>query len=337
MQKTTVISHPNKALVLYWGKRNPELFLPTRSSLSMTLDGVDKPLEYKVTLEFSDRYDKDSVFIDGNELDRKNETYGEFIRHLNILRHDYGPMKMWARLSTSANFPVGSGLAGSAARAAAISAAYFSAIEMDVDDRIKSSAARRGSGSGCRSINGGFNVWHAYGSDSNSFAVQLYPEAYWDIRDVIAVANPGPKKVPSRLGMETTVQTCPEPIYENFVNSAEPNIKLVKEGLQTKNLSIVGSAYEYENLLFRSVCMNTVPSLNYWSTATVNVFNTIRELQEDGVKVYGGTDAGPNVHILVLPEDVNKVIEKVKAIDGVVDLIHCKPGSGVKTTNDHLF
>ncbi len=47
----TALSHPNKALVIYWGNENDTLRIPTRSSLSMTLQGINLPIEYILSLK----------------------------------------------------------------------------------------------------------------------------------------------------------------------------------------------------------------------------------------------------------------------------------------------
>ena len=60
-------AHTNIALIKYWGKRNSQLFLPTNSSLSITLDHFYT--ETKV--QFSDQFEKDSLLLDGSQATDK--------------------------------------------------------------------------------------------------------------------------------------------------------------------------------------------------------------------------------------------------------------------------
>src|SRR3954453_11895203 len=114
----TAISHPNKALVIYWGNENDALRIPTRSSLSVTLQGINHPLDYIVSLRtLGSSSQGDKVIIDG--IEDKGEIHSHFVSHLNAMR-EYNGFKDKLEVSTRKSFPVGSGLAGSAASASAL-------------------------------------------------------------------------------------------------------------------------------------------------------------------------------------------------------------------------
>lgn len=337
MGKATAIAHPNKALVLYWGKKDQEFFLPTRSSLSLTLEGIDKPLDYFVTVDASDKYKKDIVTIEGKRIPKNLSD--EFIRHVNMIRRFTG-ISTRVKIDAKSTFPIGAGLAGSAARAAALGKAVVEAYEVEVDKKTLSTYIRVGSGSGTRSTFGGWVHWKRGTRHEDSYAEQLYDENYWDVRNIIAVVEPKKKKVPSRLGMQTSVETCPKKLYDFYTEVSEQRIEKIKEGLKEKDFDSIGLEYERENILFREVCLETTPPLNYWSSGTHIVFSVIKELQEDGNSVYGGTDAGPNVHILTLPKYETKVIhklEELKRINILNKYIKTRPGRGVTLSDDHLF
>ena len=299
----------------------------------MTLRGVNHPLDYTVTLKTSKDASRDRVIIDGTE--EKGEIYDDFVRHLDVMRR-YTGFKERLVVATRKTFPIGSGLAGSAAAASALAEAFAGLINCGMGKKDISIMARRGSGSAARSVFGGFAKLQT-GTDKGSFAVQLQDEKHWDLCDVIAVVDPGMKKVKSREGMRRSTQTCPKDIYSNFVVMAGKHASGAGQAIAARDLQMLGNIYEADNLLFRQVCMKTAPPLDYWSDTTENVFAAITQLRGEGVLAFSGTDAGPNVHILTGSRDAGKVIQKVKEVAGVYEVIHSIPGEGSRQLKEHLL
>jgi diphosphomevalonate decarboxylase len=329
---STAVSHPNKAIVIYWGNRDDRLNLPSRTSLSMTLQGVDRPLDYTATLQIAKGQDRDTVIVDGQE--DKGQIYSDIVAHLDAMRK-LARFRAKLIVNTKATFPIGSGLAGSAAAASALAEAFAGLLKGDVDKKKISIMARRGSGSAARSVFGGF-VRLQTGSDDDSFAVQVFDEKHWDLRDVIAVVDPGQKKVKSRDGMRLSTKTCPAEIYNNFVEAADGHVKEAEAAIGAKNLRDLGQAYEFDNAFFREVCLNTEPVLDYWTKATAEVFNVVSELRSDGMEIFAGTDAGPNVHIFCEPDSASKLIVSLHKVAGVKEIIHARPGGPSERLQSHL-
>src|SRR3989338_2805857 len=96
--KSTAIANANIALVKYWGKRDEALILPQNGSISMTCDG----LQTKTTVEFSDKYDNDTVVINDGELQKDEKG---IVEHLNRIRKLAG-IKEKAKEVSESNFPV---------------------------------------------------------------------------------------------------------------------------------------------------------------------------------------------------------------------------------------
>jgi diphosphomevalonate decarboxylase len=221
--------------------------------------------------------------------------------------------------------------------AQALALAYYSALGEEIDPYTLSKRARRISGSGCR-LHSGWNLWNKGTNDEDSFAIQLYDEKYWpEVRVIIAVSEPGIKKISSRIGMQTTVNTCPKKIYEAFVEAANLHIADAKEALRNKDIRALGETYRKEYEFFRLVRLETKPPIEYETPTTYKILSLLEELRDDGIPVYGGTQAGPNVNILTLQNHLNSIEEKLKNIEGIKYLLKCRPGEGVKLTNNHLF
>ena len=327
----TAISHPNKALTIYWGNENDELRIPTRSSLSVTLQGINHTLDYTVTLRTGQSVSRDRVFIDG--IEDTGEIRSRFVRHLDTMR-EYTGFKEKVEVLTKQSFPVGRGLAGSAASASALAEAFAGLIEKNADRRLVSIMARRGSGSAARSVLGGFVMWQKGDGDTTSFAEQLFDENHWDIRNVIAIVSSAPKKVSSIEGMRLSKQTCPQSIYSTFTNVADLHIEEMRSAIASRDIEKLGVFYETENDLFRKVCLKTVPPLDYWMKHTHEIFDKVATLRKEGVPVYAGTDAGPNVHILTSANHVERVIATFQGVEGVQKLVHCRVGEGSHLIQD---
>ena len=329
----TALSHPNKALVIYWGNEDDTLRIPTRSSLSITLQGINHPLDYIITLRTIRSAERDRVFING--IEDKGEIFTHFVRHLDIMRA-YTGFQEKVEVITRKTFPIGSGLAGSAASASAMAEAFAGLVGKTADRKLVSVMARRGSGSASRSVFGGSVVWQKGNSDDSSYAKQLFDENHWDIRNVIAVVSSDPKKVSSVDGMTLSKKTCPVSLYFVFTSASSEHIEQMRSAMAARDIVKLGVGYEKENDLFRQVCLKTTPQLDYWSKATHDIFCKVNSLRNDGVPAYAGTDAGPNVHILTLPSHVERVTRVVSEVEGVMEIIHCRIGEGSHLLEQHL-
>src|SRR5919106_3633849 len=248
--KKTALSHPNKALVIYWGNKNDILRIPTRSSLSVTLQGINHPLDYIVSIRTIRGSERDKIIIDG--IEDKGEIHRHFVYHLNAMRR-YTGFKEKLEVATKKSFPVGSGLAGSAASASALAEAFAGLIGKTADKRLKSIMARRVSGSASRSVFGGFVMWQKGNSDESSYAEQLFDENHWDLRNVIAMVSSNPKKIRSIEGMKLSKKTCPEEFYSDFVSVAKDHIEQISTAVLERDIARLGVLYEKENYLFRQV------------------------------------------------------------------------------------
>ncbi len=330
----TALSHPNKALVIYWGNENDTLRIPTRTSMSVTLQGLNRPLDYIVSLRTMPSSEHDKVIIDG--IEDKGEIHSHFVHHLDSIRR-YTGFKEKVEVYTRKSFPVGSGLAGSAASASALAEAFAGLIGKTDDTRLKSIMARRGSGSASRSVFGGFVIWQKGNSDDSSYAKQLFNEHHWDLRNVIALVSSNLKKIKSIEGMKLSKKTCPKQLYSDFVSIANPHIEQISTALSARDIAKLGVLYEKENYLFRHICLNTIPTLDYWTKVTDEILDKVANLRNEGIPAYAGTDAGPNVHVFTVPKHVERVIRTIQEVHGVQDIIHCRVGEGSHLIQEHLI
>lgn len=326
-KKATALAHPNIALVKYWGKRDEARVLPHQSSLSVTL----APLLVKTTVEF--RPGADEVEING-----KDAVGQERERVLQLLdRVRRGTSLGAARVVSRGDFPASAGLASSAAAFAALAVASRAAAGLPRDFRAESILARLGSGSACRSIQGGVCAWRrgesADGHDS--FAEQLFPQAHWpELRLVVAVVSREKKDVKSREGMRMTVETSP--YYPAWTRDAEQEVGRATELIRRRDLGGLGDLAERNAWRMHAASLAADPPLCYLKPATLELILRLPAARALGLPVWFTLDAGPNPVLLTDAAHESKVAELARSC-GASEVVHCHPGGDVRLTAEHLF
>jgi diphosphomevalonate decarboxylase len=316
--KATAVAHPNIALVKYWGKRDERLILPHQSSLSVTLG----PLSVTTTVEWGAA--ADHVEIGGEEA--RGSEAARVIATLDLLRAEK-PSLGRARVISRGDFPKAAGLASSAAGFAALAVAARAAGGWARDFRAESILARQGSGSACRSIQGGVCVWHRgeKPDGSDSFATQ---EAQWpELRLLVAMVSREEKEVKSRDGMRSAVETSP--YYAAWTKDAEAEIPRALEAIRRKDLQAIGELAERNAWRMHATSLAADPPLCYLKPQTLEVIAKLAALRRDGVPAYFTLDAGPNPVVLT-DEKHEAAVEQALVKLGASSVVRCVPGGDAR-------
>lgn len=312
----------NVALVKYWGKRDEERNLPAVGSISITLSDLVATACVRVGAQNAAR------FLGGGEVVRGTAAT-RMESYLDWLGRELGTQE---RLCTEveATFPVGAGLASSAAIHCAVAAAAASALGESVDLARLSRLARVGSGSAARSVYGGWVEWHrghrVDGEDSQ--ASQLLPAEGWPLAMVVAIVNEGPKDIPSRDAMRHVAETSP--LYPAWVDAQEEDLAAMREAAARRDLEAVGTIAEENCLRMHAVTLAARPPVVYWSPVTMAAMNAVRRLRKDGCRAYFTIDAGPQVKVLCEADSVERVAAAMEEVDGVIRTLRARIGHGVE-------
>jgi len=311
MKKTTAVAHSNIALIKYWGKSNQHLNIPAVDSISITL----KELKTKTTISESKI---SSFFLDNKPANEKqSEKVFKFLDLINQKKE----FNSAYRIDSENNFPTGAGLASSASGFAALTFAASHSAGLKLSPSDLSVLARQGSGSAARSIFGGFVHMHR-GKDKDgkdAFAEQLYDENYWDLRLLILVTSTKEKDIGSTEGMNLTANTSP--YYNSWIQSTNNEISEMKDAIGKKDFEKVGELAEFSCLKMHALAMSANPGIIYWNETTVKLINAVRELRKKGVGVFFTIDAGPQVKVLCLPSEVEKIKKEIENIPGIQQII----------------
>jgi diphosphomevalonate decarboxylase len=332
--KATAIAHPNIALVKYWGKRDEALILPHQSSLSVTL----APLSVTTTVMFSAKAGRDEVTLNGkvaqgSERDRVTAA----LQLVRVAAKAEGRRLGAATVVSRGDFPASAGLASSAAGFAALSVAARAAAGFSRDPRAESILARQGSGSACRSIEGGFVRWNRGRQENgrDSFAEQVFPADHWpELRLLVGMVSREEKEVKSRDGMRSTVETSP--YYPAWAKDAEREVKEIVPLLRRRDLEAVGELAERNAWRMHASALGANPPLCYLKPETLHVINALREERRKGVGIWFTLDAGPNPVLLTSAADERRAIAVAKAC-GAKEVVRCRPGGDAQLSTAHLF
>lgn len=314
-QEATATAHANIALVKYWGKRESEQNLPAVGSVSLTLDA----LKTETSLRFDASLQKDVFKLNDDRIKGK-----PLARVSNFLDIACGIKRSKALIESKNNFAASSGLASSASGFAALAVAADETTGRKRNKKELSQLARQGSGSAARSVYGGFAEMTC-GKDDD-YAVGLFDENYWDVRMLVAVTSTEEKKVGSTEGMNRTAKTSP--FYQSWLERQPQDIDNMREAIERKDFEKVGELAERSCFKMHGLAMSAKPPILYWNDTTVNVINIIQKMRRGGTPAYVTVDAGPQVKILCQPDVMNEIEQVLQTIEGVREVIACKPGPG---------
>lgn len=328
--KVSAIANANIALAKYWGKRDANLILPCNSSLSVALSDL-----IAHTTVMPDK--KDSFNLNGEEQNPASKAYQEYIASfLAKARRVYSVPPL--RIISQNNFPTAAGLASSAAGFAALAVAINTACKLSLDTKELSILSRFGSGSATRSILGGFNIWQKGekidGSDSH--IVNVAKQDFWpEFRIIACITDTSKKAFASRAGMAQTIKTCP--IYESaWLSTADQDVDTIQKAILDKDFSLLGKTAEQNALKMHATMLSTTPPINYWNEATKEITSNIVEWRESGLESYFTMDAGPQVKIICLEENLSLLEQKLSALNYIERLYITSVGSAARITEEHL-
>lgn len=317
----TAVACPNIALVKYWGNRDHTLRLPVNSSLSLNLGG----LTTTTTVEFDSTYREDTFILGGRIIGGPAlERVCHFLDHVRQLCQTSNVpesleiSRFHARVESRNNYPTGVGLASSAAGFAALATAASAAVGLSLTEAALSRLARRGSGSACRSVPGGFVEWAMGTDDATSYAQSIASSEHWDLRDVIALVDTGHKTIGSSEG-HTLADTSP--LQAVRAATAPDRLARARAAVLRRNFAALAEVVELDSMMMHAVMITSAPVLMYWQPATVAVIQAVLRWRSMGLPACATVDAGPNVHVICTAAASLETAQRLRAIDGVRQIL----------------
>lgn len=315
-------AYTNIALIKYWGKKDQQLIIPMNNSLSLTLDAFYS--ETQVT--FSKDFTEDSFYLDGQQ--QSPQEMKKIVKFLDMSRA-LGKTELHAKVESQNFVPTAAGLASSASGLAALAGACNEALDLQLSPKDLSRLARKGSGSACRSIFGGFVEWVKGDSDETSFAQPIAAENWEDeLAMIFILINDQQKDVSSRDGMQRTVDTSV--FYDGWLKAAVADLASAKTAIATKDFRLLGETTEGNALKMHATTLGATPPFTYWSPGSLAAMNKVRQLRTQGYDCYFTMDAGPNVKVLTKKAQVPALLKELQSEFTPEQLICANAGPSIE-------
>lgn len=291
--------------------------LPTNSSISVTLSQDD--LRTLTSVATSPEFTEDKLWLNGKEESLASERTQNCLQDLRTLRKQLEDsdqtlpkFSQWKlHIVSENNFPTAAGLASSAAGFAALVVAISKLFQLPQSYSEISKIARKGSGSACRSLFGGYVAWEmgdkTDGSDSK--AVEVAPLDHWpEMKAAVLVVSADKKDTPSTSGMQLTVHTS-DLFQERIKNVVPQRFEEMKKAILDKNFPLFADLTMKDSNSFHATCLDSFPPIFYMNDTSkkiIKLCHLINDFYNETIVAYT-FDAGPNAVLYYLQENESRL------------------------------
>lgn len=307
-------SPSNIALVKYWGKKGRQL--PTNPSISFTLDNAFTDTVVEINQEPT--ANKLDFYFEGK---RQGDFAKRMAQYFTCIAEEFEWVKDYnLSIYSSNSFPHSSGIASSASAFSALALCLtdlHTQLGNNLENMLEKASywAREGSGSACRSIYGGYNLWgrtNSLSESSDEIAVNIdhivHPD-FMKLKDTVLLVEKGSKSVSSSVGHSLLKG---HPFADARFQMAHENtaelLSILASGEREKLVQLV----EYEALVLHSLMMSSHPPFLLMKPGSVSIIEKIRDFRnQTGIQLFFTMDAGANVHALYFEDDEKAVMEFV--------------------------
>ena len=284
----TVRSYANIAIIKYWGKKAEKEMVPATSSISLTLENM-----YTETTLSPLPADAiaDAFYING-----QLQSEAEHAKMSKIIDRYRPEGAGFVRIDTKNNMPTAAGLSSSSSGLSALVKACNAFFQLGLNRRELALEAKFASGSSSRSFYGPLAAWD---KDSG----EIYPvETDLKLAMIMLVLEDQKKPISSRDGMKLCVETSTT--FDEWIRQSEQDYKDMLVYLKENDFRKVGELTEKNALAMHATTKTATPSFSYLTDASYEAMDFVRQLREQEESCYFTMDAGPNVKVLCLEEDL---------------------------------
>ena len=83
--------------------------------------------------------------------------------------------------------------------------------------------------------------------------------------------------------------------------------------------------------------LTSKPSLIYWTPGTLTIMKLTKKWRAEGISVYFTINTGQDIHLICESKTQEVVVEKIKQIPEVKNIIVNTPAQGAHLIDTHLF
>lgn len=288
------IGYANIALVKYWGKKSKNPVLPFNPNLSLRLDNL-----YSKTKIEASNSGEDEFYI--NDEKQNSDEVKKIINFINkFIPSDREKIKIISYNTV----PTAAGLSSSSSGTMALVLACNKYFELNKTISELVQIAKEGSGSSCRS----FYKMASWLEDGSVEEIKCN----LNFGMFVLVVNEKRKKISSREAMERCVTTSTN--FNDWVENAKIDYKDMKVAIEEENFSKIGEITERNALLMHSTTDYATPAFSFLTDESYRAINIVKTLREKGLECYFTMDAGPNVKVLYLKENEEKIYRELEKL-----------------------
>ena len=303
MDRSIVKSYANIAIIKYWGKKDPIKMIPATSSISLTLENLftETEISFITREEAIEKTGQasDLLYING-EL-QNEEQIKKITKVVNLFRDDRNQL---VKIDTTNNMPTEAGLSSSSSGLSAAIKACNRLFDKNLSREELAQISKFASGSSSRSFFGPVGMWDKDTGEVSEVKTDL------KLAMIVLVLNEEKKIISSRKGMALCMETSTS--FDEWIRQSEIDFENMKRYLSEGDFSKVGELTEENALRMHETTKNANPPFTYLTEKSFDAMEYVRELRKQGERCYFTMDAGPNVKVLCLEED----FERLKDIFG---------------------
>ena len=299
--KATARAHPIQGLVKYHGLRDADLRYPYHDSISV----ATAPAETVTTVEFdpdleTSRYEVDGAQLTGYGADRI-EGVIDRVRELADDPALGAPVELVSENSMPTNVGLGSSSSGFAA--AAMAAVEAAGLDLSLPEI--STIARRGSASAARSVTGGFSDLRAGTTDEDCRSERISSPLEDELKVVVGIV---PAYKETGWAHEEATESH---LWQSRLAHVHDQLAAMRQALREGDFQTAFSVAESDTLSLAATTMTGPESWIYWKPQTLEIFDAVGSLRDDGVPAYFSTDTGATVYVNTTAPHVDQVEETI--------------------------
>lgn len=287
-----VRSYANIAIIKYWGKKDTVKIIPATSSISLTLENMYTETTLS-SLPASAQ--SDEFYINGVLQDQ-----AEHKKMSNIVDRFCPQGAGFVRIDTNNNMPTAAGLSSSSSGLSALVKACNDFFELHLSTKELAQKAKLASGSSSRSFYGPIAAWDKDSGEIYSVKTDL------KLAMIMLVLYDQKKPISSREGMKRCAETSTT--FDDWVRQSEEDYKAMLTYLSNNDFAKVGELTEKNALAMHTTTKTAMPAFSYLTEKSYEAMDFIKQLRSQGERCYFTMDAGPNVKVLCLEEDLEHLV-----------------------------
>ena len=294
-------SYANIAIIKYWGKEDAKQMVPSTSSISLTLENMYtetslSPLPADATAH--------EFYIDGEFQNPAEQELADLYMDKSRFQVRFSKAKFnragFVRVDTSNNMPTAAGLSSSSSGLSALVKACNQYYDLGLSQEELAQKAKFASGSSSRSFFGPLAAWDKESGEIYKVKTDL------KLAMIMLVLNDKQKPVSSREGMKRCMETSTN--FKEWIEESRQDYKDMLDYLAGNNFEQVGQLTERNALAMHATTRTATPAFSYLTEESHKAMDFVRELRAAGHACYFTMDAGPNVKVLCLEEDLDQLV-----------------------------